>query len=98
MGKNKQIICNICTNVGFLSLLMYISLTLVEIVLIVVGSSTRFFVFRLTSAGIAVVAYAIRWGVEIASKDKEICKKSALMVVISAADIALVAIAIWLRG
>ena len=61
MDEKKRTICNICSIVGIVALLVYIILT-------VAGSTPYLLAIRLIFAGIAAIAYAIKLGVEISSE------------------------------
>lgn len=62
MDEKKRSICNICSIVGIVALLVYIILT-------VAGSNPYLLAIKLIFAGIAAIAYAIKLGVEISSEE-----------------------------
>lgn len=62
MDEKKRSICNICSIVGIVALLVYIILT-------VAGSNPYLLAIKLIYAGIAAIAYAIKLGVEISSEE-----------------------------
>ena len=62
MDEKKRSICNICSIVGIVALLVYIILT-------VAGSNPYLLAIKLMFAGIAAIAYAIKLGVEISSEE-----------------------------
>ena len=83
MDEKKRSICNICSIVGNVSLLVYLILT-------VVGSTPYLLAIRLIFAGIAAVAYAIKLGVEISRE--ETWGNSAFMITICLVDIVVTAV------
>ena len=82
MDEKKRSICNICSIVGNVSLLVYLILT-------VVGSTPYLLAIRLIFAGIAAVAYAIKLGVEISSE--ETWGNSVILIALCLFDIVLTA-------
>ena len=62
MDEKKRSICNICSIVGIVALLVYIILT-------VAGSNPYLLAIKLIDAGMAAIAYAIKLGVEISSEE-----------------------------
>lgn len=62
MDEKKQSICNICSIVGIVALLVYIILT-------VAGSNPYLLAIRLIFVSIAAIAYVIKLGVKISSKE-----------------------------
>ena len=69
MDEKKRSICNICFCVGIVASVVYI-------ILAVTGSSLY---FRLIFAGIATIAYIIKFCVEFSSKES--CKDSVFLIV-----------------
>ena len=82
MDENQRSICNICSIVGIVALLVYIILT-------VAGSNPYLLAIRLIFAGIAAIAYAIKLGVEISSEGTWVT--SVLWIAICLFDIVLTA-------
>ena len=82
MDEKKRSICNICSIVGIVALLVYIILT-------VAGSNPYLLAIRLIFASIAAIAYAIKLGVEISSE--ETWGTSLFLIVICLSDIVLTA-------
>ena len=83
MDEKKRSICNICSIVGIVALLVYIILT-------VAGSNPYLLAIKLMFAGIAAIAYAIKLGVEISSE--ETWGNSVFLIAICLFDIVLTAI------
>ena len=83
MDEKKRSICNICSIVGIVALLVYIILT-------VAGSNPYLLAIKLIYAGIAAIAYAIKLGVEISSE--ETWGNSVFLIAICLFDIVLTAI------
>lgn len=83
MDEKKRNICIICTIVGIVALLVYIILT-------VSGSNAYLLAIRLIFVGIATIAFAIRLGVEISSKES--WGNSVFLIALCLFDIVLTAI------
>ena len=82
MDEKKQSICNICSIVGIVALLVYIILT-------VAGSNPYLLAIKLIFASIAAIAYAIELGVEISSE--ETWGNSVILIALCLFDIVLTA-------
>lgn len=82
MDEKKRSICNICSIVGIVALLVYIILT-------VAGSNPYLLVIKLIFASIAAIAYAIELGVEISSE--ETWGNSVILIALCLFDIVLTA-------
>lgn len=82
MDEKKRSICNICSIVGIVALLVYIILT-------VAGSNPYLLAIKLIFAGIAAIAYAIKLGVEISSE--ETWGNSVILIALCLFDIVLTA-------
>ena len=62
MDEKKQSICNICSIVGIVALLVYI-------ILAVAGSNPYLLAIKLIFVGIAAIAFAIKLGVKISREE-----------------------------
>ncbi len=82
MDEKKRSICNICSIVGIVALLVYIILT-------VAGSNPYLLAIKLIFASIAAIAYAIELGVEISSE--ETWGNSVILIALCLFDIVLTA-------
>ena len=82
MDEKKRSICNNCSIVGIVALLVYIILT-------VAGSNPYLLAIKLIFASIAAIAYAIELGVEISSE--ETWGNSVILIALCLFDIVLTA-------
>ncbi len=79
MDEKKQKICDICSVVGYVALLIYI------IVAVASARNNGLVVARILVAVIAAISFAIKMVVEIASKEK--CRCSIVVLCICLANI-----------